>query len=133
LYDLRFVDVALKALDYDWEIDATLLLDSLHVDGPSDNQVFNQQLFQSISEDYPEIRDRRKLIEIIKTDPHYNAIQARFAYAITCHKAQGGQWERVFIDQGNIPEDHLDLSYYRWLYTALTRAGKKVYLVNFPH
>ena len=133
LYDLRFVDVALKALDYDWEIDATLLLDSLHVDGPSDNQVFNQQLFQSISEDYPEIRDRRKLIEIIKTDPHYNAIQARFAYAITCHKAQGGQWERVFIDQGNIPEDHLDLSYYRWLYTALTRAGTKVYLVNFPH
>lgn len=133
LYNLRFVDVALKALDYDWEIDATLLLDSLHVDGPGDNQLFNQQLFQSISEDYPEIRDRRKLIEIIKNDCHYNAIQARFAYAITCHKAQGGQWERVFIDQGTIPDDQLDLSYYRWLYTALTRARKKVYLVNFPH
>ena len=133
IYDLRFVDVSLKALDYDWEIDATLLLDSLHMDAPGNNQQFNQQLFLSISEDYPEIRDRRKLIEIIKNDRHYNAIQARFAYAITCHKAQGGQWERVFIDQGTIPEDQFDMSYYRWLYTALTRAGKKVYLVNFPH
>ena len=133
LYDLRFVDVSLKALDYDWEIDARLILDSLQVDNPGNTQQYTQHLFQAIEQDYPEITNRRKLVEIIKEDQYYNALQARFAYAITCHKAQGGQWERVFIDQGNIPEDQLDLSYYRWLYTALTRATKKVYLVNFPH
>lgn len=133
LYNLHFVDVSLKALDYDWEIEARLLLDSLQTESSNTPQQYSQQLFQSIAEDYPEITQRRKLIEVIKADQHYNALQARFAYAITCHKAQGGQWERVFIDQGNIPENQLDLSYYRWLYTALTRASKKVYLVNFPH
>ena len=133
IYGLRFVDVSLKALDYEWEIEAGLLLDSLHVESAHSTQSYTQQLFQSIAEDYPEITNRRKLVELVKEDHHYNALQARFAYAITCHKAQGGQWKRVFIDQGNVPDDQLDLSYYRWLYTALTRATQKVYLVNFPH
>ena len=68
----------------------------------------------------------------LRENPHFNALQIKYAYAVTCHKAQGGQWKNIFIDQGYIPEDGRDEDYYRWLYTAFTRATKTVYLVNWP-
>jgi len=82
--------------------------------------------------DYEEIPSRRKKIEEVKKNPYFNALQVKFAYALTCHKTQGGQWEQVFIDQGFIKEEMLDREYMRWLYTAITRATKKVFLINFP-
>ena len=123
MYGFQFVDASLRAIDYDWEIDVILWLDTLTTDSPEVNHQLHQQLFDHISEDYPELQhNRKKLIETIYESPYYNALQIRFAYAVTCHKAQGGQWKRVFIDPGNIPVEERDKNYYRWLYTAITRA-----------
>ena len=82
-------------------------------------------------EDYQDERSRRKQYELVKENPYYNALQVKYAYAMTCHKSQGGQWKAVFIDQGYIPEEQMGVAYFRWLYTALTRATDRVYLVNF--
>jgi exodeoxyribonuclease-5 len=131
MYGFQFVDASLKAVDYDWEIDVILWLDTLTTDSPDANHLLQRQLFDRISEDYPELqRNRKKLIETIYESPYYNALQVRFAYAVTCHKAQGGQWKRVFIDEGNIPPEERDRNYYRWLYTAITRATEQVYLLT---
>ena len=132
MYGFHFVDASLRAIDYDWEIDLILWLDTLTTDSPEINQQLHRQLFERISEDYPELqRNRKKLIETIYESPYYNALQIRFAYAITCHKAQGGQWKRVFIDPSNIPIEERDTSYYRWLYTAITRARETIYLLKY--
>ncbi|MBQ8101145.1 MAG: AAA family ATPase [Paludibacteraceae bacterium] len=131
LYGFRFADASLRAVDYDWEIDVILWLDILGIESPEAAYPLQQQLFQRIAEDYPEIRSRKELAKTVLESPYYNALQVKHAYAVTCHKAQGGQWERVFIDQGPISEDQLGSDYYRWLYTALTRASKQVYLINF--
>ena len=132
MYGFHFVDASLRAIDYDWEIDLILWLDTLTTDSPEINQQLHRQLFERISEDYPELqRNRKKLIETIYESPYYNALQIRFAYAITCHKAQGGQWKRVFIDPSNIPTEERDTSYYRWLYTAITRARETIYLLKY--
>jgi hypothetical protein len=94
--------------------------------------VLEDDLFDRISEDYPELqRNRKKLVETIYDSPYYNALQIRFAYAVTCHKAQGGQWKRVFIDPSNIPTEERDKNYYRWLYTAVTRATEHIYLLKY--
>lgn len=131
MYGFLFVDASLRAIDYDWEIDVILWLDTLTTDSPEVNYQLHQQLFDHISEDYPELQhNRKKLIETIYESPYYNALQIRFAYAVTCHKAQGGQWKRVFIDPGNIPVEERDKNYYRWLYTAITRATEQVYLLT---
>ncbi len=131
MYGFQFVDASLRAIDYDWEIDVILWLDTLTTDSPEVNHQLHQQLFDHISEDYPELQhNRKKLIETIYESPYYNALQIRFAYAVTCHKAQGGQWKRVFIDPGNIPVEERDKNYYRWLYTAITRATEQVYLLT---
>ena len=131
MYGFQFVDASLRAIDYDWEIDVILWLDTLTTDSPEVNHQLHQQLFDHISEDYPELQhNRKKLIETIYESPYYNALQIRFAYAVTCHKAQGGQWKRVFIDPGNIPVEERDKKYYRWLYTAITRATEQVYLLT---
>lgn len=131
MYGFQFVDASLKAVDYDWEIDVILWLDTLTTDSPDANHLLQRQLFDRISEDYPELQhNRKKLIETIYESPYYNALQVRFAYAVTCHKAQGGQWKRVFIDEGNIPPEERDKNYYRWLYTAITRATEQVYLLT---
>lgn len=132
MYGFHFVDASLRAIDYDWEIDLILWLDTLTTDSPEINQQLHRQLFERISEDYPELqRNRKKLVETIYESPYYNALQIRFAYAITCHKAQGGQWKRVFIDPSNIPIEERDTSYYRWLYTAITRARETIYLLKY--
>ena len=135
MYGYHFADAQLKLLDYDWEIDAVLWLDMLHADSSEGNQGMQHDLFEKIAEDYPELQhNRRKLIETIYESPYYNALQVRFAYAITGHKSQGGQWARVFIDPYKGGEESLEgeeaRSYYRWLYTALTRAREKVYFIK---
>lgn len=132
MYGFQFVDASLRSLDYDWEIDVVLWLDTLTTDSPEANHLLHRQLFDRISEDYPELQhSRKKLVEKIYESPYYNALQIRFAYAVTCHKAQGGQWKHVFIDPSNIPPEERDRNYYRWLYTAITRATEQIYLLKY--
>ncbi len=131
LYGFRFADASLQAVDYDWEIDVIIWLDTLATDSPEHNHQLHHTLFSRIAEDYPEIRVRKELVKKIMENEYYNALQVKHAYAVTCHKAQGGQWKRVFVDQGNITEEQLGKDYYRWLYTALTRAQEQIYLINF--
>lgn len=132
MYGFRFADLSLRSLDYGWEIDARVWLDSLQSESPSHMNELTQRLFNAVAEDYPEITNRRLLVRKILESEFFNALQVKFAYAVTCHKAQGGQWKRVFVDQGQLAEEQLDSDYYRWLYTALTRATERVFLVNFP-
>ena len=132
MYGFHFADAQLRALDYDWEIDAVIWLDTLHSDSPEMNNGLHRQLFGRIAEDYPELaHNRKKLIETIYQSPYYNALQVRFAYAVTGHKSQGGQWKHVYIDPYKGGELHADEEgFYRWLYTAVTRASEKVYFIK---
>lgn len=132
IYDFRFVDLTLRSLDYDWEIDAFVWLDLLQSDSPAHANQLHQELFQAIAEDYPEITQRRMLVKKIYENEYFNALQVKFAYAVTCHKAQGGQWKKVFIDPGQVSDEQVNSDFYRWMYTALTRASENVFLVNFP-
>ncbi|MBR6169202.1 MAG: AAA family ATPase [Bacteroidaceae bacterium] len=133
LYGFRFADATLRFPDYDnLELDVTVLLDTLQSEAPALTRQQQEQLFNAVWEDYPEIRDKRERMKRLRQDPYYNALQIKYAYAVTCHKAQGGQWQHVYIDQGYITEDMLSPDYFRWLYTALTRATEKVFLVNWP-
>ncbi len=132
MYGFRFVDVLVRFLDYECEMEARFLLDMLQADSPARVDEINRQLFQAVSQDYAEIGNRRERAKQMQQNPYLNALQVKFAYAVTCHKAQGGQWQTVFIDQGMMADDQLDADYYRWLYTAFTRATGMVYLVNFP-
>lgn len=116
----------------DKELDTVILLDTLHSEAPALTREQQQLLFTKVCEDYPELRNKRDLYKAVKEDRHYGALQIKYAYAITCHKAQGGQWEDVYIDQGYITEDMITEDYIRWLYTAITRATGHVYLVNWP-
>jgi exodeoxyribonuclease-5 len=117
--------------DYDFEVESKVLLDVLHLDTPALPVERNKELFHAILADYQHLKTRRKQFEAVRKDPWFNALQIKFAYAVTCHKAQGGQWERVFIDQGMFNRNPVTIDYLRWFYTALTRSTDKVYLVNF--
>jgi exodeoxyribonuclease-5 len=130
-YGFRFADMVLKFPDYDLEIESKVMMDVLHLDTPALPSDKNKELFQNILADYISIKTRRKQFESVKKNPYFNALQIKFAYAVTCHKAQGGQWERVFIDQGMFNRNEISIDYLRWFYTALTRATDRVYLVNF--
>lgn len=133
LYGFRFEDAILSFPDYDdLEMDVTLLLDTLHSESPSLTRDEGDKLFAAVMEDYADIPDKKEKMKKLRENPHFNALQIKYAYAVTCHKAQGGQWKNIFIDQGYIPEEGRDEDYYRWLYTALTRATQTVYLVNWP-
>ncbi len=132
-HGFRFADVTLNFPDFDnMEVDATIILDTLGSDAPALTRQQNETLFQSVWNDYPEIRTKRERMKAVKEDPYFNALQIKYAYAVTCHKSQGGQWQRVFVDQGFMTEDMLSPDYFRWLYTALTRATETLYLVNWP-
>ncbi len=132
LYDYRFADVSLRFTDYqDLEIDAKIILDTLSIETASLTGEANNQFFFRVMEDYMNLKTKKARIQAVKNNPHFNALQVKFSYAITCHKAQGGQWDAVFIDQGWLRDDMLDIEYLRWLYTAFTRPVKKLYLVNF--
>jgi len=130
-YGFRFAEMVLYFPDYDYELDSKVLIDVLHLDTPALPQENNSELFKNILADYLHIKTRRKQYEAVRSDPYFNALQIKFAYAVTCHKAQGGQWERVFIDQGMFNRNEITIDYLRWFYTALTRATEKLYLVNF--
>jgi len=130
-YGFHFADMLLRFNDYDLEIESKVMLDVLHLDSPSLPSEKNRELFQNVLADYLNITTRRKQYDAVRNDPFFNALQIKFAYAVTCHKAQGGQWERVFIDQGMFNRNEITIDYLRWLYTALTRSTDRVYLVNF--
>ena len=130
-YGFHFADMTLKFPDYNLEIEAKVMMDVLHLDTPALPSDKNKELYQNILADYINIKNRRKQFDAVKKDPYFNALQIKFAYAVTCHKAQGGQWERVFIDQGMFNRNEITIDYLRWFYTAITRSTDKVYLVNF--
>ena len=128
----RFANILVSLPDYrDIEMEVKVLLDVIDLESPSLDYTQQKALYLSVSEDYPNEPSKRKVAEKISTDPFYNALQVKFAYAVTCHKAQGGQWKSVFLDQGYFTAEMLSLDYLRWLYTAFTRASEKLYLVNF--
>lgn len=131
MYGFSFADVTLSFIDYDSEFDVKIMLDTLSSESPSLTREESERLFSAVWDDYPEIRSKRKRMEQVRSNPYYNALQVKYGYAVTCHKAQGGQWPRVFVDQGYIGEDMLNSDYYRWLYTAFTRSNEKLYLVNW--
>ena len=132
-HGFRFADATLRFPDYaDMEVEATLLLDTLQSDAPALGREQQEQLFQRVWDDYPELTTKRERMKAVREDPYFNALQIKYAYALTCHKAQGGQWQRVFIDQGGVSAEQMGPDYYRWLYTAVTRATERVYLVNWP-
>jgi len=131
LYGFRFADMELRFTDYDFEVETKVLLDVLHLDSPSLPPERQRELFNNVLAEHAGIKARRKQIEAVKNDPYFNALQIKFSYAVTCHKAQGGQWERVFVDQGMFNSQETSIDYLRWLYTAITRATDKLYLVNF--
>ena len=132
LYGFRFADCTMILPDYnDMEITAIVLLDTLHTEAPALSREQQDILYNKVLEDYADIPYKRERLKKLREDPYYNALQIKYAYAVTCHKAQGGQWSEVYIDQGYITPDMLTTDYYRWLYTAFTRATKHVHLVNF--
>ena len=132
LYGFTFADVRLQFPDYDdYELQATVNLDSLATDAPALTHEQSDELYRQVMADYADIPLKADRVKKVREDFYYNALQVKFAYAVTCHKAQGGQWEHVYIDQGYMTDDMLTPDYIHWLYTAFTRATKKLFLVNW--
>jgi ATP-dependent exoDNAse (exonuclease V) alpha subunit len=133
LYGFRFAEVTMQLPDYDdFELTATVCLDTLTSEAPALTHEQQEQLYNAVMEDYADIPQKTERIKKMKTDGYYNALQVKFAYAVTCHKAQGGQWAHVYLDQGYMTDDMLTPDYIHWLYTAFTRATEQLYLVNWP-
>ena len=130
LYGFHFCDVTVYFPDYNVETDVKILMDTLHTNTPGLPKEQAELLFYSILEDYQDIPTKKEKMMKLKNDPFYNAIQVKYAYAVTGHKAQGGQWKNVFVDLSYIPQEYLGLDFYRWLYTAFTRATERLFLVN---
>ena len=132
-YGFRFADVSLEFPDYDnTEEEMTVILDALMTEAPALTQEQNEQLFQHVLEDYEDIPLKADRMKKVREDEYYNALQVKFGYAITCHKAQGGQWAHIYLDQGYMTDEMLTPDYIHWLYTAFTRATEHLYLVNWP-
>ena len=133
LYGFHFADATLRFVDYpDLPAhDCKLLLETLHSESPSLTAAESQQLFEAVMEDYADMPRKQDRLRAVKQNPYYNALQVKFSYALTCHKTQGGQWGTVVIDQGYLTDEMVDREYLRWLYTAVTRATGRVYLLNF--
>ena len=134
LYNFKFAKVEVQLVDYPDEkpFETVVLLDTLSSESPSLTYEEGNQLYQAVQEDYQHLSTKYKRFLAVKNNPYFNALQVKYSYAITCHKSQGGQWENVFIEQPYLP-DGPDLSYFRWLYTALTRAQTNLYLVGFQN
>jgi exodeoxyribonuclease-5 len=133
LYGLRFATLRLQLInDHESEpFEAKVILDTLHTNSPALTQEQNKELYEAILDDYTDITAKKELNEALRKDPYLNALQIKFAYAITCHKSQGGQWQAVFVDQGYLTEGLINNEFVRWLYTAITRATKELFLINF--
>lgn len=131
-YGFRFANAVLDFADYDnTEIECKILLDTLSSESPSLTHEQSDKLFRAVEEDYADIRSKAKRYKEIRENAHFNAVQIKFAYAVTCHKAQGGQWSAVFVDKMLFGDEPMSKDLLRWLYTAITRASEKLYLVNF--
>lgn len=133
IYGFRFAQVEVRLVDYPNTpaFETTLLLDTLTSESSSLSYEEGNQLYQAVQEDYAHLTSKYKRFLAVKNNPYFNALQVKYSYAITCHKSQGGQWKKVFIEQPYLPEGP-DKDYFRWLYTAMTRAQKQLYLVGFP-
>jgi hypothetical protein len=132
-YGLRFADVTMTFPDYDdYELEATVVLDSLSSEAPALTREQSEALFQGVMADYDEVPTKSERLKKVREDVYYNAVQVKYAYAVTCHKAQGGQWQHVYVDQGYMTDDMVTPDYIHWLYTAFTRASSKLFLVNWP-
>ena len=131
LYGFNFRDLTLYFSDYSYEIDVTILEESLTCVTPAELQELNTKLFHAVEEDYAHIKSKRERYKKMREDKYLNALQVKLAYAITCHKAQGGQWKHIYVDMGRVKKEEIDTSYMRWLYTAVTRATERLYLVQF--
>jgi len=133
LYGFHFADVTMTFPDYDdYELTATVLLDTLKSEAPALTREQQNQLYEGVMADYADIPFKADRLKKLKQDRFYNALQVKYAYAVTCHKAQGGQWAHVYVDQGYMTDDMLTTEYFHWLYTAFTRATEQLYLVNWP-
>jgi ATP-dependent exoDNAse (exonuclease V) alpha subunit len=133
MYGFRFADVQIEFIDYaeDPVLECKVLLEALYSDSPSLPQDDQKRLYLEVMRDYEHIPNRRDKLKELKLNPYYNALQIKFAYAVTCHKAQGGQWEAVFVDQGYLTDEMVNTDFLRWFYTACTRATTELFLVNF--
>jgi exodeoxyribonuclease-5 len=133
MHGFRFADVRMRMIDYpdEPELETRLLLDTIMSEAPALSNEDNKRLYEAVSEDYGDVADRRLRLKKVKEDGFFNALQVKFAYAVTCHKAQGGQWPCVFVEQGYLTDEMINTEYLRWLYTAVSRASEKLYLVNF--
>ena len=133
LYGFRFSEVRLRFPDYDdYEVEVTVLMDSLSSESPSLTAEQQNRLYEGVLADYADIRLKTDRMKALREDRFFNALQVKYAYAVTCHKAQGGQWAHVYLDQGYMTDEMLGNDYFHWLYTAFTRATEKLYLVNWP-
>ncbi|MDR1631947.1 MAG: AAA family ATPase [Dysgonamonadaceae bacterium] len=130
LYDFRFCDVLVRFPDYETEMEVKILLETLHTDSPALPKEMSDKLFYNILADYENVRGKREKMKLMKENPYFNVVQVKYAYAVTCHKAQGGQWKNVFLDISYAPREYLGIDYYRWLYTAFTRASERIFLIN---
>ncbi|MDJ1499023.1 ATP-dependent DNA helicase [Xanthocytophaga agilis] len=133
MHGFRFANVELTLIDYPEypSFEAKILLDTLHTVAASLSSEDNKKLYDSVLQDYTHIPRKTERVEAIRKDPYLNALQVKFAYALTCHKSQGGQWSAVFVDQGYLTDENLNAEFLRWLYTAITRATEEVYFMNF--
>ncbi|MBS1523156.1 MAG: AAA family ATPase [Bacteroidetes bacterium] len=133
MYGFRFADVQLEFIDYaeDPVVECKILLDTLYSEAPALPLTDQKKFFLEVMKDYDHIASRKAKLDELKLNPYYNALQIKFAYAVTCHKAQGGQWEAVFVDQGYLTEEMINMDFLRWFYTACTRASRELFLVNF--
>lgn len=133
LYGFRFAKVVVRLIDYPLEptFDAIIMMDTIMMETPALTYADSSKLFDTVMDDYADEASRAKRVEKVKNNPYFNALQVKFAYAVTCHKAQGGQWKSVFVDQGYLTDEMVNTEYLRWLYTAITRATAELFLVNF--
>jgi len=133
LYGFEFAEVEVQMIDYPEEppIELFILLDTIDSESPSLSYEENNRLFQEVIKDYYDLSTKKARVDAVKNNSYFNALQVKFANALTCHKTQGGQWDVVFLEQPWLPDDQMDIEFGRWLYTALTRATKQLYLVNF--
>ncbi len=133
MYGFQFADAEVQMLDYpeEKEYEVKLLLKTIYSTGPGLSDSERQELFNEVEKDYLDIPARRARVDQVMKNPYFNAVHVKFAYAMTCHKTQGGQWPVVIVDQGYVNDEMINVEYLRWLYTAITRSTQKLYLVNF--
>lgn len=132
MYGFRFSNVVLYHRDYDIEFEAKINMEVLYTEVPGLTREQNDLLFAKVMEDYGEISQKRQRYKKVKENPFFNALQVKYGYAVTCHKAQGGEWKNVFIDLGYIQQSHMGENFYRWLYTSITRSSERLWFVNLP-